>query len=239
MSTTTEQLHHVRFPGESDEYRAARAELLRAEIELRAQTEAVAEQRRRLPLGGALPVDYLFEEWDTHTGSARAVKLSELFEGGKDTLFLYSFMYRPGPDGDPLGVPCPACTSIIDAVAGQARHLHEHINIAVSAKVPIERFRAHAYSRDWAPIRMLSSAANTYNHDYHAEAADGSQWPIATVFVRRDGAIHHAWSSELFYVPAAAGQNARHVDFMWPLWNILDTTPDGRGTDFTLRLEYA
>ncbi len=238
MATTTDQLHDVRYPGESDEYRSARADLLRAELDLREHTEAVAEQRRRLPLGGAVPCDYEFQEWDPATGSPRAVNLSELFEGDKDTLFLYSFMFIPGPDGDPLGSPCPACTSLIDAVAGQSRHVAQEVNLAVSAKVPIERFRAHAHSRGWAPIRMLSSAESTYNRDYHAEAPDGSQWPIATVFVRRDGAIHHHWSSELFYAPAAPGQNARHVDFMWPLWNILDTTPGGRGTEFFLRLEY-
>jgi predicted dithiol-disulfide oxidoreductase (DUF899 family) len=238
MTTTPEQLHEVRFPGETDEYRRARDDLLRAELELRERTEAVAEQRRRLPLGGAVPSDYEFQEWDRRTGSPQAVKLSQLFEGDKDTLFLYSFMFIPGPDGDPLGSPCPACTSIIDAVSGQSRHVTQHVNLAIAAKVPVERLRAHAYSRSWADIRMLSSAENSYNHDYHAEAANGSQWPLANVFVRRDGAVHHYWSSELFYAPPAPGQNARHVDFMWPLWNILDTTPGGRGTDFNLRLEY-
>jgi predicted dithiol-disulfide oxidoreductase (DUF899 family) len=238
MTTTPEQLHDVRFPGESDEYRRAREDLLRAELELREHTEAVAEQRRRLPLGGAVPCDYEFREWDTRTGGPRGVKLSQLFEGDRDTLFLYSFMFRPSPDGDPLGSPCPACTSIIDAVSGQSRHVTQHVNLAIASKAPIERLRAHAYSRGWADIRMLSSAENDYNRDYHTEAQDGSQWPIATVFVRRGGAIHHCWSSELFYAPAAPGQNARHVDFMWPLWNILDTTPEGRGTDFDLRLEY-
>ena len=43
----------IRFPGESEEYRAAREELLRAEIELRRHTERVAAQRRALPPGGA------------------------------------------------------------------------------------------------------------------------------------------------------------------------------------------
>jgi predicted dithiol-disulfide oxidoreductase (DUF899 family) len=238
MTTTPEQLHGVGFPGESEEYRRDRESLLRAELDLRTQTEAVAAQRRRLPLGGAVPHDYAFREWDTASGSPRAVRLSELFEDEKDTLFLYSFMFKPGPDGDPLGSPCPACTSIIDALSGQARHLAPHLNLAVAAKVPIERLRAHAYSRGWASIRMLSSAGTTYNHDYHAEGPDGSQWPIATVFVRRDETIYHFWSSELFYAPAAPGQNARHVDFTWPLWNVLDTTPAGRGTEFALRLEY-
>ena len=238
MTTTPEQLHDVRFPGESDAYRRAREDLLRAELDLREQTEAVAEQRRRLPLGGAVPQDYEFQEWDTRTGAPRAVRLSELFDGDKDTLFLYSFMFRPGPDGDPLGSPCPACTSIIDAVSGQSRHLTQHVNLAVAAKVPIEHLRAHAYSRGWADIRMLSCAGTSYNSDYKAEGPDGSQWPIATVFERSDGGIHHRWSSELFYAQAAPGQNARHVDFMWPLWNILDTTPGGRGSAFDLRLEY-
>jgi predicted dithiol-disulfide oxidoreductase (DUF899 family) len=238
MATPPEQLHDVRFPGESDEYRQARDDLLRAEMKLREQLEAVAERRRRLPLGGQVPHDYEFREWDEGTGSPRSVKLSELFEAGKDTLFLYSFMFIPGPGGDPLGSPCPSCTSIIDAVAGQADHLAQHMSIAIASKVPIERLRAHAYSRGWAPMRMLSSAENSYNRDYRAEAPDGSQWPIATVFVQRDGAIRHTWSSELFYAPAAPGQHARHVDFMWPLWSILDTTPGGRGDAFDLRLRY-
>ncbi len=238
MTTTSGPLHDVRFPGEPDAYRRAREDLLDAELELRKHTEAVAEQRRRLPLGGAVPCDYEFREWSTRTGSPRGVRLSELFEGDKEALFLYSFMFVASPDGDPLGSPCPACTSIVDAVSGQFRQLTQHVNLAIAAKAPIERLRAHSFSRGWADIRMLSSAENSYNHDYHAEAPDGSQWPIATVFVRRGDAIHHCWSSELFYVPAESGQNARHVDFMWPLWNILDTTPGGRGTEFNLRLEY-
>jgi predicted dithiol-disulfide oxidoreductase (DUF899 family) len=228
MTTATDLLHEARFPGESDEYRSARDALLRAEIELREQTEAVAEQRRRLPLGGEVPVDYEFLEWDTSIGAPRAARMSDLFEDGKDTLFLYSFMFLPGPDGEPLASPCPACTSIIDAVAGQAQHLLENLNVAIAAKAPIEHLRAHAYSRGWADVRMLSSAANTYNADYHAETEEGRQWPLATVFVRRDGRIHHAWSSELFFAGGVDGRHPRHVDFMWPLWNILDVTPGGR-----------
>jgi predicted dithiol-disulfide oxidoreductase (DUF899 family) len=238
MTAASDQLHQVRFPGESDEYRSARDALLQAEIELRERTETVAEQRRRLPLGGEVPADYAFTEWDPVTGAPRQVRLSELFDGGKDVLFLYSFMFKPSSDGDPLGSPCPSCTSIIDAVAGQYQHVRERVNLAIAAKVPIERLRAHAYSRGWAEIRMLSSAANSYNADYHAEAEDGSQLPIATVFVCHDGRIHHTWSSELFFAPRAPGQHPRHVEFMWPLWQILDTTPLGRDPDWTPELQY-
>jgi predicted dithiol-disulfide oxidoreductase (DUF899 family) len=30
----------------------------------------------------------------------------------------------------------------------------------------------------------------------------------------------------------------RHVDSIWPLWNVFDLTPDGRGTDWYPRLGY-
>jgi len=49
------------FPGESAEYRRAREELLSAEIELRRHEEHVAVQRRALPLGGEVQLDYEFE----------------------------------------------------------------------------------------------------------------------------------------------------------------------------------
>jgi predicted dithiol-disulfide oxidoreductase (DUF899 family) len=238
MTAQPEHLHDVRFPDESEEYRQARDALLHAEKDLRDRTEEVARQRRELPLGGVVPNDYEFQEWDTRTGSRRAVTLAKLFEDGKDTLFLYSFMFIAGPDGDPIGSPCPNCTSIIDAVAGQARHLTQRINLAVSAKAPIEHFRAHAHSRGWADIRLLSSGENSFNRDYGAEDREGRQWPIATVFVRRDGRVHHWWSSELFWASHRDGEESRHVDFMWPYWNILDCTPEGRPEGNTPRLDY-
>jgi predicted dithiol-disulfide oxidoreductase (DUF899 family) len=233
-----ELLHDTGFPGESVEYRRARDELLRAEIALRRQTEDVAAQRRALPLGGEVTEDYAFEGWDSAMGAGRAVRLSELFEGGKETLFLYSFMFIPGAGGDPLEVGCPSCTSIIDAVDGELQHVTQRINFAVVAKAPLERFRAHATARGWRNARLLSSADTTYNRDYQAEAPDGAQLPIATMFVRRGGKIHHVWSSELLFGPRDPDQHPRHVDFMWPLWSILDCTPEGRGSDWGPSLDY-
>lgn len=99
---TTKSLHTIRFPAETAEYRAARDKLLEAEVALRANTEAVADQRRSLPLGGELLEDYVFDQWDAQEHDVRQVRLSELFAPGIDTLFLYSFMFNPGPGGTPL-----------------------------------------------------------------------------------------------------------------------------------------
>ena len=79
-----------RFPNESDAYRAARNQLLQAEIDLRSQAEGVAAQRRALPLGGTLREDYLFDEM-AGTGVSQ-VALSALFKPGMHSLFIYSFM---------------------------------------------------------------------------------------------------------------------------------------------------
>jgi predicted dithiol-disulfide oxidoreductase (DUF899 family) len=49
------------WPNQPEEYRRARGELLQAEIELRRQEEAVAAQRRALPLGGEVTGDYVFD----------------------------------------------------------------------------------------------------------------------------------------------------------------------------------
>jgi predicted dithiol-disulfide oxidoreductase (DUF899 family) len=232
----TKPLHDFRFPGESEDYRRARNELLQAEVELRRQIERTAEQRRALPLGGAVPTDYAFQEWDRGADGAREVRFSELFADGKDALFLYSFMVVPQEQGLPFVGPCPSCTSIIDAVDGAVPHLTQQINFAVCAKAPIEQFRDHGARRGWRKARLLSSSENTYNRDYGAEDENGFQWPLATVFVRRDGQIHHTWSSELWWAVRDEGEESRHVDFMWPLWLMFDRTPGGRPAEWFLSL---
>jgi predicted dithiol-disulfide oxidoreductase (DUF899 family) len=218
----------VRFPGESPEYRTAREELIEAERGLRKHVEQVAELRRKLPLGGQLPQDYAFDD-----GTAVPVKLADLFREGLDTLALYSFMFGPAQKQ-----VCPMCTSFLDSLNGTAPHAAERLNLAVVAKSPIARIREFALGRGWHNLRLLSSAANTYNLDYHGETADGQQVPVMTLFVRRDGRIYHSYSTELVYRPPEPGQNQRHIDMMWPLWNLLDLTPEGRGADWFPRLTY-
>ena len=38
-------------------------------------------------------------------------------------------------------------------------------------------------------------------------------------------------------VPNDPGTHMRHVDFMWPVWTVLDRTPEGRGKDWGPELE--
>ena len=226
----------VHLPGESTEYRKARQQLLEAEMELRRRTEAVAVLRRALPLGGEIPKDYAFQEGAADLANetaVRGVRMSELFAPGKDTLVVYNFMYGPQ-----MKQACPMCTSMLDGLDGQVIHASQRINLAVVAKSPIQRIWQHARARGWRHLRLLSSADNTYNADYLGETADGEQMPALNVFVRRGGKVRHFYMTELLYAPEEPGQNGRHVDPIWPLWNLLDFTPEGRGTDWYPKLSY-
>jgi predicted dithiol-disulfide oxidoreductase (DUF899 family) len=233
----------TRFPGEPTEYRLARDRLLQAEIELRRAIERVAAERRALPPGGPVPTDYAFED----VAGGGEVRFSELFAPGKDTLVIYSFMFprwsgdtRPGPaEGEtallPLAeTPCPSCTSILDSLDGAAPHLAHIVNLVVVAKSEPARIAAFARERGWHRLRLLSSRRNSYNRDYHAEGPEGEQAPILNVFTRDGDGFRHRWATELMFAPRDEGEEPRHVDLIWPIWNVLDMTPDGRaaGSDF-------
>jgi len=179
--------------------------------------------------------DYVFDASSPEGGKARKIHFTDLFAPGKDTLFLYNFMF---PERVDSMTPCPSCTSILDAIDGAARHVVQRINFVVVAKAPIDKFREHGERRGWRHALLLSSADNTFNRDYHAEEESGQQCPLAHVFARRGGKIHHTWSSELWFAKNEPGHGSRHVDFLWPVWSIFDTTPEGRGKDWGPKLGY-
>jgi predicted dithiol-disulfide oxidoreductase (DUF899 family) len=239
----------ITFPGESRDYRAARDRLLEQEIELRRAMEAVASTRRELPPGGTVPEDYVFQGAGAD-GAPTDVRLSDLFAPGKDSLAIYSFMFprdsaddRPGPDAGETALlplaegPCPSCVAILDQLDGAVEHATQHVNFAVVAKSPLTRVLRFAEERGWRRLRLLSSANNTYNRDYHAETPTGEQRPMLTVFHRDDTVIRHFWSSELFYAPMDPGQDPRHVGTLEPVWGLFDLTPEGR-PDWDEQLSY-
>ena len=59
----------------------------------------MAALRRRLPLGGKIPEDYVFED------GTEQIKLSELFETEKPSLIIYSFMFGPDKESFTLTPP--------------------------------------------------------------------------------------------------------------------------------------
>jgi len=216
----------VRFPNESPEYRRAREALLTAEIELRRHIERVAEQRRALPPGGKVAKDYRF---DSERGP---VSFADLF-GDRQTLVVYSYMFGPQRER-----PCPMCTSLLSAWDGEARDVEQRVALAVVARSPIERLVAFKKERSWRGLKLYSDTTGEFSRDYHALTPEGGDDAAFSVFTRRDGTIRHFWSGEMGFDTADPGQDPRGAPDLMPIWTILDSTPEGRGTDWYPKLEY-
>lgn len=214
----------VRFPNESDGYRRARDALLAEEIELRRRIERVAELRRALPPGGPVTKDYRFD------GEAGPVTFAGLF-GPHETLVVYSYMFGPQRQR-----PCPMCTSLLSAWDGEAQDIGQRVALAVVARSPIERLVAFKRERGWRHLALYADVSGDYTRDY--VSAEDADVPAYNVFSRRDGTIRHFWSSEMGGSTVDPGQDPRGAPDLMPIWTILDTTPEGRGTDWYPKLEY-
>jgi len=213
------------YPSESAEYRRARTALLAEEIELRRHIERVAAQRRALPPGGEAR-DYRFRD-----EAGKTVGLAELF-GRHDTLIAYFWMYGPERER-----PCPMCTSFLGAIDIPAADLVQRVAFAAIGRSPVERQLAFARERGWRNLKFYATVGDDYPRDLRGLAPDGSEWPALDVWVKQDGKVLHFWGAELGGT-SDPGQDPRGAPDPTPLWNLLDLTPGGRGTDWYPKLSY-
>jgi predicted dithiol-disulfide oxidoreductase (DUF899 family) len=203
----------LRYPNESQQYREARDALLKEEQALVDKVKSVAARRRDLPRGGQLKEDYTFQ-WANDRNLGKRVKFSELF-ADKNTLLLYSFMFGPNWDK-----PCPSCTSLMDGFDRTTYQVTRNAAFVAIAKAPADRINAWARERGWSQIALVSGADSPYQADYRCQGdSDDMQWPVMHVFRKQGGRIYHFWGTET---------TANHVDTVWPYWNLMDMTPEGR-----------
>jgi predicted dithiol-disulfide oxidoreductase (DUF899 family) len=221
----TNEMNQTNLPNESVEYLSKRDQLRVAEIELMQQRERVAELRRQLP-EGAIVQDYVFEEGPTSLDAgdtpSRMVRLSELFTGPDRSVVIYHFMF-----GKKQTNPCPMCTLIIDGWNGIAHHLAQNVDVAIVAAAGPTALRAHARSRDWNRLRLLSCGDNTFKYDLHSEDREGNQDSTVSVFTRdKHGTLRHFYTAH----PSMSHDiKERGLDLLCPVYNVLDLTPQGRG----------
>jgi predicted dithiol-disulfide oxidoreductase (DUF899 family) len=210
-------MSELRYPNETKEYRAARDALLKDEQELIAKVKAVAAKRRTLPPGGELKQDYVFQ-WASDGNVGRTlgehVKISELF-GDKPTLILYSWMFGPNWDK-----PCYSCTSLMDGFDRAWCSVSRDAAFAAIAKAPPAKINSWAKERGWTQIPLISGYESPFQKDYKCQGeTDDMQLANMLVFRKQDGRIFHFWAAE---------SGANFVDMVWPYWNLMDLTPEGR-----------
>jgi predicted dithiol-disulfide oxidoreductase (DUF899 family) len=225
--TPAEQLvkaNGAHFPNESAAYREARNALLVEEIKLRRHLEQVAAMRRQLPPGGEVKAAYSFE------GESGPATLADLF-GDKDTLIIYSYMFGPQRKS-----PCPSCTSFMATWEEKMPDIEQRAAFVMMARSPIDRLIAAKKARGWTKLKVYSDGSGDFTRDY--VSATDEDMPGYTVFTRKGGVIRHFWSGEMSGAMADPGQDPRGAPDPDPLWSLLDTTPEGRGTDWYPKLSY-
>jgi predicted dithiol-disulfide oxidoreductase (DUF899 family) len=148
-----------------EEWLAARKVFLAKEKELTRQRDALAAERRRLPI---VKIDkkYLFEGPDGETS------LVDLFEGRRQ-LIVYHFMFSPEWDDG-----CPSCSAGADEVSkGLLEHLHSReTTLAYVSRSPFPKLEAYKAKKGWI-FPWYSSYGSDFNYDFHV-TLDESVAPI-------------------------------------------------------------
>jgi predicted dithiol-disulfide oxidoreductase (DUF899 family) len=181
------------------EWQAARDALLVKEKQYTRALDALAAERRRLPMV-KLDKEYEFTAPDGST-----VGLAGLFQGRRQ-LVIYHFMLEPGQDW-----LCEGCCSFTDNVADQSHLNARDTSLVVVAPATQQEIAAVRERMGWT-VPFYSS----YGSDFNTDLGLGGGFGLSVLL--RDG-------DEVFrtYFTRGRGVDRLRLDF-----NLLDLTPYGR-----------
>jgi len=191
-----------------EEWQFAHEEFLKKEKEFTHTRDALAAQRRRLPMV-RIEKNYIFDAPDGK------VSLLDLFDG-KRQLLLYHFMFAPGVGGWPTAA-CPGCSMFTDNI-GQFTPIHlkaRGISMAFVSRAPIENIEAYRKRMGWSH-RWVSSEHNSFNKDFGISTSKGETHGLS-VFLREGDEIFRTYFT-----------NERGTEVIGNVWGFLDATPYGR-----------
>jgi predicted dithiol-disulfide oxidoreductase (DUF899 family) len=192
------------------EWEEARDALLAREKEATKERDALAAERRRLPMV-RIEKDYVLD------GSQEKARLVDLFEG-RSQLILYHFMFGPNQEAG-----CDGCSMFIDQV-GHLAHLHARdTSFAIVSRAPIEKIERYRKRMGWE-IPWYSSFESDFNVDFGLSPEtpqadvyqDGESFGLS-VFIRDGDDVFRTYFT-----------TSRGVEALGSVWTFLDLTPLGR-----------
>ena len=126
---------------------------------------------------------------------------------------------------------CPMCTAWIDGYNGIAHHVAQSVDLAIVAAADPSTLRAYGRERGWHRLSLLSAGDSTFKYDLGSEDREGRQDSTISVFTRdNNGTLRHFYSGHPWLAPDI---RERGIDELSPIWNLMDLTPQGRGTFYT------
>jgi predicted dithiol-disulfide oxidoreductase (DUF899 family) len=215
--------------GTSEQWLAARRELLEAEKGHMRRGDELARRRRELPW---VPVekDYVFE---TDNGKQ---SLAELFDG-RSQLLVYHFMFGYGDRVDEQRPGCTGCSFVADHFDAAVPHLNGHdVTLVAESIAPLKELRRYKDGMGWR-FPWVSSLDSDFKYDFGAAFTEGQQGsgaqynfrhtddpgeqaPGMSVFALEAGSVYHSYSTY-----------ARGVEQLMGTYRYLDVAPLGRNED--------
>jgi predicted dithiol-disulfide oxidoreductase (DUF899 family) len=195
------------------EWETAHEELLAKEKEATRSRDALAAERRRLPMV-RIETDYFFH------GSNGKASLLDLFEGRRQ-LIVYHFMFAPGAPGWPEA-GCDGCSMFVDQV-GHLAHLHARdTSFALVSRASVEKIEAYRERMGWTiPWYSLSDGSGgDFNVDMGITTDEGEGFGLNVFFRDGDDVLRTYFT------------DGRGVEALGSVWTFLDLTPLGRQEDW-------
>ncbi|MGO9457316.1 MAG: DUF899 family protein [Acidimicrobiales bacterium] len=182
----------------AEEWQKERDDLLLAEKEATRRLDAIAAQRRRLPMVHFDNEKYLFA---TTEGPKR---LSDFFEG-RQQLAVYQFMDN-GPDAF-----CPGCTHFTSNVAALTTLADEGLSWRTVSNMPLAQMECYWARQGWV-VPFGSSHGTSF-----AEDCGANQGFMLNLFFSDGEQVYRTYAT-----------NGRGVDRLLFVNNMLDLAPYGR-----------
>ncbi len=170
------------------------------------ERDALAAQRRRLPVV-AIDKRYVFD------GPSGDVTLLDMFEGRRQ-LVLYHFMFAPDVNGWPEA-GCPGCSMFVDQIGHQAHFHARDTSLALISLAPLAQIERYRERMGWT-IPWYSSAGNDFNRDFGLTRDDGETFGLSVLITDGERVFRSYFTSE------------RGVEALGSVWTFLDLTPLGR-----------
>jgi predicted dithiol-disulfide oxidoreductase (DUF899 family) len=184
------------------EWQAAREDLLVVEKQATRSRDALAAERRRLPMV-RIDKEYVFE------GPDGEATMLDLFEGRRQ-LIVYHFMFQPGAPGWP-DAGCDGCSMFVDQV-GHLAHLHARDTaMALVSQAPMTKIAPYKQRMGWT-LPWFSLAGNDFNADSGVTTGFG-----LSVFLHDGESVFRTYFT-----------TGRGVEALGSIWTFLDLTPLGR-----------
>jgi predicted dithiol-disulfide oxidoreductase (DUF899 family) len=206
-----ENENKINFPKivNRDEWQLARDALMIKEKEATHARDALAAERRRLPMV-RIDKKYLFD------GPKGKISLIDLFEGRRQ-LLLYHFMFAPPVAGWP-DAGCVGCSMVADQF-GHMAHLHARdISLCMVSVAPLKNIEKFKKRMGW-PYPWYSSEGTDFNVDFGLTTEKSENYGLS-VFIQDDKDVYHTYFTR--------GRGVEGLN----IWTLLDLAPFGRQEDW-------